>query len=54
LPVSAARAQASTRVATIATIGEPGPLDPMPFTADIVTEIVQQGCSTLYTPDWKR
>jgi peptide/nickel transport system substrate-binding protein len=51
LPVSAAQAQASTRVAAIATIGEPGPLDPMPFTADIVTEIVQHVFETLFIFD---
>jgi peptide/nickel transport system substrate-binding protein len=38
-------------VANIATIGDPGSLDPMPFTADLVSEIDQHVHETLYIFD---
>jgi peptide/nickel transport system substrate-binding protein len=46
----ASRAQ-GTSVANIATIGDPGSLDPMPFTADLVSEIDQHVHETLYIFD---
>src|SRR5271170_3065876 len=45
-----ARAQ-STSVANIATIGDPGSIDPMPFTADLVSEIDQHIHETLFIFD---
>jgi peptide/nickel transport system substrate-binding protein len=36
---------------TIATVGDPGSLDPMPFTADLVSEIDQHIHETLYIFD---
>ncbi len=50
LPTAGPRAQAPT-IATIATIGDPGSLDPMPFTADLVSEIDQHIHETLYIFD---
>jgi peptide/nickel transport system substrate-binding protein len=50
LPMTA-RAQSPASVANIATIGDPGSLDPMPFTADLVSEIDQHIHETLYIFD---
>jgi peptide/nickel transport system substrate-binding protein len=50
LPAWGLHAQ-NASLATIATIGEPGPIDPMPYTADIVTEIAQHVFETLYIFD---
>src|SRR5689334_12415654 len=50
LPLGGVRGQEAS-VATIATIGEPGAIDPMPYTADIVTEIAQHVFETLYIFD---
>ena len=36
---------------TVATVGDPGSLDPMPFTADLVSEIDQHIHETLYIFD---
>jgi peptide/nickel transport system substrate-binding protein len=47
LPLGA-RAQAAASSITIATVGDPGSLDPMPFTADLVSEIDQHIHETLY------
>lgn len=47
-----ARAQAAS-VANIATVGEPGQLEPMLFTADLLTEIQQHFYEALYTVDTK-
>src|SRR5215469_15195458 len=52
LPWANAGAQsAPTSVATIATVGDPASLDPMPFTADLVSEIDQHIHETLYIFD---
>ncbi len=53
LPWSHASAQSapSASVATIATVGDPASLDPMPFTADLVSEIDQHIHETLYIFD---
>jgi peptide/nickel transport system substrate-binding protein len=52
LPGATARGQsAPASVANIATIGDPGSLDPMPFTADLVSEIDQHIHETLYIFD---
>ena len=51
LPSVPARAQTPPRVITIATVGDPGSLDPMPFTADLVSEIDQHIHETLYIFD---
>lgn len=53
LPGIMVRAQTAggTSVANIATIGDPGSLDPMPFTADLVSEIDQHMHETLYIFD---
>src|ERR1700751_5490376 len=49
LPLGArAQAPASASSITIATVGDPGSLDPMPFTADLVSEIDQHIHETLY------
>jgi peptide/nickel transport system substrate-binding protein len=51
LPWVPARAQSTASVITIATVGDPGSLDPMPFTADLVSEIDQHIHETLYIFD---
>ncbi|HWK44568.1 MAG TPA: ABC transporter substrate-binding protein [Stellaceae bacterium] len=50
-----ARAQAKPTAIDIATIGEPGPLDPVTVTSDLVSIITQHVFETLYTFDsqWK-
>jgi peptide/nickel transport system substrate-binding protein len=52
LPAARAAAQ-QPAVANIATIGEPGQLEPMLFTADLLTEIQQHFYETLYGFDTK-
>ena len=52
LPAGRATAQQPT-VANIAIVGEPGQLEPMLFTADLLTEIQQHFYETLYTVDSK-
>jgi peptide/nickel transport system substrate-binding protein len=52
LPWSSTLAQSGS-VATIATVGDPGSLDPMPFTADLVSEIDQHIHETLFIFDPK-
>ena len=47
----AAQAASSVSSITIATVGDPGSLDPMPFTADLVSEIDQHIHETLYIFD---
>jgi peptide/nickel transport system substrate-binding protein len=44
-------AQTAASVINIATVGDPGSLDPMPFTADLVSEIDQHIHETLYIFD---
>jgi peptide/nickel transport system substrate-binding protein len=53
LPWGQTRAQSAppASVATIATVGDPASLDPMPFTADLVSEIDQHIHETLYIFD---
>jgi peptide/nickel transport system substrate-binding protein len=51
VPSVPAGAQTPARVITIATVGDPGSLDPMPFTADLVSEIDQHIHETLYIFD---
>lgn len=53
LPWTRASAQSAARPSaiTIATIGDPGSLDPMPFTADLVSEIDQHVHETLFIFD---
>jgi len=51
LPWSASRAQPTASVVNIATVGDPSALDPMPFTADLVSEIDQHIHETLYIFD---
>jgi peptide/nickel transport system substrate-binding protein len=51
LPWPPARAQSAASVITVATVGDPGSLDPMPFTADLVSEIDQHIHETLYIFD---
>src|ERR1035441_3806607 len=53
LPVPRAQAQAAS-VLNIATSGDPGPLDPMPVTSDLLSEITQLFYETLYIfgPDY--
>jgi peptide/nickel transport system substrate-binding protein len=48
LPWARAGARPATTSITVATIGDPGSLDPMPFTADLVSEIDQHIHETLY------
>lgn len=50
LPWAHAAAQGASSI-TIATVGDPGSLDPMPFTADLVSEIDQHIHETLYIFD---
>lgn len=52
LPAASAHAQSGS-VANIATIGEPGQLEPMLFTADLLTTIQQHFYETLYGFDTK-
>jgi peptide/nickel transport system substrate-binding protein len=52
LPATVAHAQSGS-VANIATVGEPGQLEPMLFTADLLTEIQQHFYETLYAFDTK-
>src|ERR1700722_10768104 len=49
----AAAAAAGPTGANIAIVGEPGQLEPMLFTADLLTEIQQHFYETLYTVDSK-
>ncbi len=53
LPWGRAHAQSTSPASaiTIATVGDPGSLDPMPFTADLVSEIDQHIHETLYIFD---
>ena len=53
LPWARAGAQSNAPASsiTIATVGDPGSLDPMPFTADLVSEIDQHIHETLYIFD---
>src|SRR5271156_1374157 len=46
-----AQAPAPASSITVATVGDPGSLDPMPFTADLVSEIDQHIHETLYIFD---
>ena len=52
VPTARAHAQSGS-VANIATVGEPGQLEPMLFTADLLTEIQQHFYETLYAFDSK-
>lgn len=52
LPSGRARGQSGS-VANIATVGEPGQLEPMLFTADLLTEIQQHFYEPLFTVDSK-
>ena len=53
LPWQHGRAQSTSSASsiTVATVGDPGSLDPMPFTADLVSEIGQHIHETLYIFD---
>jgi peptide/nickel transport system substrate-binding protein len=53
LPWQRASAQSTSAASsiTVATVGDPGSLDPMPFTADLVSEIDQHIHETLYIFD---
>jgi peptide/nickel transport system substrate-binding protein len=53
LPFRRPAAQSASPVSsiTVATVGDPGSLDPMPFTADLVSEIDQHIHETLYIFD---
>ena len=50
LPWARASAQGTSSI-TVATVGDPGSLDPMPYTADLVSEIDQHIHETLYIFD---
>ena len=53
LPIGLARAQSGS-VLIVATTGDPGPLDPMPVTSDLLSEITDHFYETLYifAPDF--
>ncbi len=53
LPFRRPAAQSASPVSsiTVATVGDPGSLDPIPFTADLVSEIDQHIHETLYIFD---
>jgi len=50
-PPIPSRAQTADSIVTIATVGEPGPLEPMMFTVDLLKEVNQHIYETLYVTD---